>query len=55
MDESEIIASVLNNSISRHTKSIQSYEIEIANLMAEVLRLQKRVEDLSRSEEKNIG
>lgn len=46
MDEAEVIAATLNNTIARHAKTFQSLEIEIANLTAEVIRLQKQLESL---------
>lgn len=44
MEEVEIIAATLNNTIARHAKTVQSLEIEIANLTAEIIRLQKQLE-----------
>lgn len=44
MEEVEIIAATLNNTIARHAKTVQGLEIEIANLTAEVIRLQKKLE-----------
>jgi riboflavin synthase alpha subunit len=44
MEEVEIIAATLNNTIARHAKTVQSLEIEIANLTAEIIRLQRQVE-----------
>lgn len=44
MEEAEIIAATLNNTIARYAKNIQGLEIEIANLTAEVIRLQKQLE-----------
>ena len=44
MEEAEIIAATLNNTIARNAKTVQSLEIEIANLTAEVIRLQKQLE-----------
>ena len=46
MDEAEIIAATLNNTIARNAKTVQSLEIEIANLTAEVIRLQKQLESI---------
>lgn len=43
MEEVEIIAATLNNAIARHAKTVQGLEIEIANLTAEVIRLQKQL------------
>lgn len=47
MEEAEIIAATLNNTIARNAKTVQSLEIEIANLTAEVIRLQKQLEAAS--------
>ena len=44
MEEAEIIAATLNNTIARYAKNVQGLEIEIANLTAEVIRLQKQLE-----------
>jgi hypothetical protein len=44
MEEVEIIAATLNNTIARHAKTVQSLEIEIANLTAEIIRLQAQAE-----------
>lgn len=49
MEEAEIIAATLNNTIARHAKYVQSLEIEIANLTAEVIRLQKQAETLTKA------
>lgn len=44
MDEIQIITQTLNNTLQRHMRSVQSYEIEITNMTAEVVRLQNEVE-----------
>ena len=44
MEEAEIIAATLNNTIARYAKNVQGLEIEIANLTAEIIRLQKQLE-----------
>jgi len=43
MDEVDTITQTLNGVIQRHIKSIHAYEIEITNMMAEIIRLQKIV------------
>lgn len=48
MEEAEIIAATLNNVIARNAKTVQSLEIEIANLTAEIIRLQKQIESLAK-------
>ena len=54
MEDAEIIAATLNNTIARHAKTIQSYEIEIANLTAEVLRLKKKASVTKKAEVKEV-
>ena len=49
MEEAEIIAATLNNTISRHAKNVQGLEVEIANLTAEVIRLQKQLEAVTKT------
>ena len=46
MDETDTITQTLNGVIKRHIKSIHAYEIEITNMMAEIIRLQKTVSKL---------
>lgn len=47
MEEAEIIAATLNNTIARNAKTVQSLEIEIANLTAEIIRLQRQLESVN--------
>jgi len=44
MDEVQVITQTLNNTLQRHMKSVQSYEVEITNMTAEIVRLQSEVE-----------
>jgi regulator of replication initiation timing len=48
MDDTEIISQTLNTMMNRHMKAVQNFEIEIANLIAEVARLQAQKEDLEK-------
>lgn len=50
MDDISIVTQTLNNTLQRQTKLFQNYEVEIANLTAEVIRLQKSLEELTKSE-----
>lgn len=43
MEEVEILKNVLVNTIQRMAKMVQSYEVEVANLSAEIIRLQKQL------------
>jgi predicted nucleic acid-binding Zn-ribbon protein len=43
MDDTQILLQVLNNVIQRNTKKVQDYEIEIANYMTTILRLESRL------------
>lgn len=45
MDD-EILTQVIVDTIQRSTKKFQDYEIAIANLSIEVLRLKKKVDEL---------
>jgi hypothetical protein len=46
MDDVEVLKNVLVNTIARLSKSVQSYETEIANMAAEIFRLQSEVANL---------
>lgn len=52
MDENNTVNQIISAVIQRHMKSIHAYEIEITNMMAEVIRLQKEISELK--EEKEI-
>lgn len=47
MDDVEILTATLNNTIQRQSKITQNYEIEIANLTAEIIRLRSQLENLN--------
>ena len=44
MDNSEILEATLNATIQRFAQKTQNYEVEIANLTAQVIMLQSQVE-----------
>lgn len=44
MDDNEVLKATLNNTIARHMRTVQNYEIEIANLTSELIRLQSEAE-----------
>jgi hypothetical protein len=44
MDDKEVLTATLNNTLQRYGRSVQNYEIEIANLTAELVRLKSRLE-----------
>jgi hypothetical protein len=46
MDEIDTVSQTLNAVVQRHVKSIHTYEIEITNMMAEMIRLQKKISKL---------
>ena len=50
MDDLEVIKATLNNTIARHSKIIQAYEVEIANLTAQVVFLQSKFEEANDSQ-----
>lgn len=47
MDDVEVLTATLNNTIQRQSRVTQNYEIEIANLTAEVIRLRSELESLT--------
>jgi hypothetical protein len=46
MDDVEVLTATLNSTLQRHSRLAQNYEIEIANMTAEILRLKSQVEEL---------
>ena len=46
MDDSTMINQIINSIIQRHVKTIQAYEIEITNMMAEILRLKSSLSEV---------
>lgn len=46
MNENDVVVQTLNAMLQRHAKVVQGYEVEIANLTAEVYRLKNQVEEL---------
>ena len=43
MDDSQVMLQVLNNVIQRNSKKMNDYEIEIANYMTTVIRLEAKL------------
>lgn len=50
MNENEVVIQTLNAMLQRHAKVVQGYEVEIANLTAEVYRLKAQIEELKKSD-----
>lgn len=48
MDDIEVLTATLNSTLQRHSRLAQNYEIEIANMTAEILRLKAQVEELEK-------
>ena len=48
MDDLEVLKTTLVNTINRMSKMVQTYEVEIANLSAEVVRLQNQVRTIEK-------
>lgn len=44
MDDAEILTATLNNTLQRQSRITQSYEVEIANMTAEIVKLQSQLE-----------
>lgn len=47
MDDAEILTATLNNTLQRQSRITQSYEVEIANMTAEIVKLQSQLEAAS--------
>jgi uncharacterized small protein (DUF1192 family) len=47
----EYVTKTLNNVLSRHSKVVHGYEVEIANLTAEIYRLQDELEQLKQGQD----
>ena len=46
MDDVTVLTETLNSTLNRAAQQRQNYEIEIANLTAEIIRLRAEVEEL---------
>lgn len=49
MDEVQVVTQTLNATLQRHARVVQGYEVEIANMTAEIVRLQSQLEELKSS------
>lgn len=47
MDDVEVLTATLNNTLQRQARITQSYEVEIANMTAEIVRLKAQLEQLT--------
>ena len=52
MDDPDMLSQTLNTMMNRHIKAVQNYEVEIANLIAELAKLQKE-NDVLRAEKQD--
>jgi peptidoglycan hydrolase CwlO-like protein len=48
MDDVTVLTETLNSTIARHGRAVQNYEIEIANMTAQIVRLQAQLEDATK-------
>lgn len=46
MDEIKVVTDTLNATLQRHARVVQGYEVEIANMTAEIVRLKGHIEEL---------
>lgn len=46
MDDVEILKETLNATLQRQSRVTQAYEVEVANLTVEIIRLRSQVEEL---------
>lgn len=47
MDDNEVLTQTLMATIQRHARVIQNYETDIANMTAEIIRLQTQLSQLN--------
>lgn len=47
MNDNDVAINTLNSMLQRHAKVVQGYEVEIANLTAEVYRLKAELDALT--------
>ena len=52
MDEAQVVTQTLNATLQRHARVVQGYEVEIANMTAEIVRLNARIEELTPKDKK---
>lgn len=55
MDDIEILKNTLTNTVQRVSSIVQNYEIEIANLTTEIIRLNSELEKNKTSSKKSIN
>jgi hypothetical protein len=48
MDEVAVLTETLNATLQRHGRLAQNYEIEIANLTVELIKLRQQVEEIEK-------
>jgi hypothetical protein len=53
MDEIEVLTEALNATLQRHGRVAAAYEVEVANLTVEIIRLRSRVEELEALKERD--
>ena len=45
MDDVTVLTQTLNTTLQRHARVVQGYEVEIANMTAELIRLHAQIEE----------
>jgi ribosome-associated protein YbcJ (S4-like RNA binding protein) len=51
MSENDVAINTLNSTLQRHAKVVHGYEVEIANMTAEIYRLKQEIEALKEESE----
>ena len=54
MDDAQILLQVLNNVVTRNSRKIYDYEVEIANYMTTVTRLEAKIAALEEQNQKYL-
>lgn len=52
MDEVQVVTQTLNATLQRHARVVQGYEVEVANMTAEIVRLNAKIEELTANDKK---
>ncbi len=55
MDEVEILKETLNSTLQRHARIAQNYEIEVANLTVEIIRLRSALDEVEAAVKGDAG
>ena len=55
MDDVNVLTQTLNSTLQRHARVVQGYEVEVANMTAEIIRLKAKIEENEGSPNNSIN